>query len=406
MRAKKFLSGTVATVLATAMAVTPVFAENVTGSSLNTNANEYTQEGDTTYVDTIVYSVTLPTDKALTFNLDPEGLLGYFVESSGAGAKSGADTATAGALTDYAGKIVGTGSVEVTNESSVPVTVTAEYYLDSTAASGITVKSAKDSTWDDSSKMMLLEVAASQMSAASTGAVTLGSYRAAAVETPATAGSIASIATSAAMNTTYSAFAIDSTDKTAPTKLVFGLDKAGYQFTYAASNAAFGFERDENAKLEDKNSAVFSLTGFVAKDADWKDQTTTKVKLNCVYTLASYKSLGDGNVTGNNLVIDQSKLEALGGDTVVVVKDGDTITASVGDTTLSFKVQLPTGATSVSQVNFENGSIYKGTVSSTGADVTVSGAVLEAFTKKAATYKAYIAFNGSTEIYTVTFTVS
>ncbi len=312
MRAKKFLSGTIATVLATAMAVTPVFAAgSATGGALP-STQESTQEGDTTYVDTVIYQVTVPTDQALTFNLDPQGLLGYFVEE-----KDGSvDSATAGALTDYAGKIVGTGSVEVTNESSVPITVTAEYSLAATTTGGITVKSAKDSTWDDSSKMMLLEVAASQMSTASTGAVTLGSYRAAAVEAPTTSGAIAAITSASALSTTYSAFAIDSTDKKTPTKLVFGLDKAGYKFTYdaaATTSGPYGYERDESAALGDKNSTVLTLTGYVAKDADWKDQITTKVKLNCVYTFAAYKSLGDGNVTGNNLVIDQSKLEAMGG---------------------------------------------------------------------------------------------
>ncbi|MDE6700276.1 MAG: hypothetical protein K2K10_04590, partial [Acetatifactor sp.] len=108
MKLQKVMAGTLAMALVLTANGMPVSA-----AQANKTGN-LTVEGDTTYVDTTIYKVTLPTSSSLNFTLDPEGLVGFFADS----ANASATTAENADLSSYKGKIVGSGTETIVNESS------------------------------------------------------------------------------------------------------------------------------------------------------------------------------------------------------------------------------------------------------------------------------------------------
>lgn len=99
-----------------------------TGTAENTTGTEITGNGDVSYIDTTVYSVTLPTTNSTKLTIDPQGLLGL-----GAG-----ETATPEELADYAGKITCSATPIVTNLSSEPMKITAKLSLTGSGATAVT----------------------------------------------------------------------------------------------------------------------------------------------------------------------------------------------------------------------------------------------------------------------------
>lgn len=380
MKLQKVMAGTLAMALVLTANGMPVSA-----AQANKTGN-LTVEGDTTYVDTTIYKVTLPTSSSLNFTLDPEGLVGFFADS----ANASATTAENADLSSYKGKIVGSGTETIINESSVPIQLTCKYYL--TNADGITVKTAKDSDWDDAQKMLLLEAVAAKKSVAdATG------YAPTAIDTP-------------AVDASTSVVAISSVDPTAPSTIAFALAAAPYEFK-KGDDGSFTYIPKDGATLDDTQHAVLSLAGFVSSDADWaalaEAQAGSKLTLNCVYSIKGLSQIDTGATNAENVVIDATKLTVANDG----LKDGDTITSYIGDTDLSFQVKMPEGATGVKAINWDfNKKTYT-------MPFTVDGNEVIADTKNVSvsymlntagegTYPLTITFNDSTVKYSLKWVVS
>ncbi len=309
MKLQKVMAGTLAMALVLTANGMPVSA-----AQANKTGN-LTVEGDTTYVDTTIYKVTLPTSSSLNFTLDPEGLVGFFADD----ANASATTAENADLSSYKGKIVGSGTETIVNESSVPIQLTCKYYL--TNADGISVEATKDN-WSDSEKMILLEAVAAKKSV-----VDAGSYTPTAMATP-------------AVDASTSVVAISSVDPAEPSTIAFALAAAPYEFK-KGDDGSFTYIPKDGATLDDTQHAVLSLTGFVSSDADWaalaEAQAGSKLTLNCVYSIKGLTQIDTGAANAENVVIDATKLTVANNG----LKDGDTLTSYQDDTDLSFQVKMP-----------------------------------------------------------------
>lgn len=378
MKLQKVMAGTLAMALVLTANGMPVSA-----AQANKTGN-LTVEGDTTYVDTTIYKVTLPTSSSLNFTLDPEGLVGFFADT----ANASATTAENADLTTYKGKIVGSGSETVVNESSVPIQLTCKYYL--TNADGITVAANKDS-WDDSQNMILLEAVAAKKSDADTTG-----YVPTALATP-------------AVDTTNSVIAISSVDPAAPSSIAFALAAAPYEFK-KGDDGSFTYVPKDGATLDDTQHAVVSLAGFVSSDADWaalsEAQTGSKLTLNCVYSIKGLTQIDTGATNGSNVVIDATKLTVANDG----LKDGDTLTSYIGDTSLSFQVKMPEDATGISAISWVFGKkTYQMPFDTDGNEVIVdtsNGAVSYMLTGAPATCPMTITFADSATKYSLYWTIA
>lgn len=128
-------------VLALSLAGAMVFGTTMpalaaTGTDENTTGNTVTGSGDVSYVDTTVYSVTLPTTATTSLVVDPQGLTGL----------TNGSTATADELEAYAGKITCASTPIVTNLSSVPMKVSVKLAMTGDATPVKTVEAVNDTT--------------------------------------------------------------------------------------------------------------------------------------------------------------------------------------------------------------------------------------------------------------------
>lgn len=132
MQKKKMLAFALATTMILGSSMS-VFA--ATGTGENTTGETVTGEGDVQYVDTTVYSVTLPTSATIKLQVDPQGLLGLT-----------GDSATLEDLEEYAGKITCAATPGVINLSSVPMKVSVEMTLtgDATAVKSVSAVNSTD----------------------------------------------------------------------------------------------------------------------------------------------------------------------------------------------------------------------------------------------------------------------
>ncbi|MDE7269545.1 MAG: hypothetical protein K2N81_03625 [Acetatifactor sp.] len=379
MKLQKVMAGTLAMALVLTANGMPVSA-----AQANKTGN-LTVEGDTTYVDTTIYKVTLPTSSSLNFTLDPEGLVGFFADS----ANASATTAENADLSSYKGKIVGSGTETIVNESSVPIQLTCKYYL--TNADGITVKTAKDSDWDATQKMLLLEAVAAKKSVADAT-----DYAPTAIDTP-------------AVDASTSVVAISSVDSAEPSTIAFALAAAPYEFK-KADDGSFTYVPKDGATLDDTQHAVLSLAGFVSSDADWaalaEAQAGSKLTLNCVYSIKGLSQIDTGAANAENVVIDASKLTVANDG----LKNGDTITSYIGDTDISFQVKMPEDATDISAIAWvAKGKTYKMPFTADGNEVianTGDATVKYMLSSAPGIYPLTIAFAGSTTKYTLNWVIA
>lgn len=381
MKLQKVMAGTLAMALVLTANGMPVSA-----AQANKTGN-LTVEGDTTYVDTTIYKVTLPTSSSLNFTLDPEGLVGFFADD----ANASATTAENADLSSYKGKIVGSGTETIVNESSVPIQLTCKYYL--TNADGISVEATKDN-WSDSEKMILLEAVAAKKSV-----VDAGSYTPTAMATP-------------AVDASTSVVAISSVDPAEPSTIAFALAAAPYEFK-KGDDGSFTYIPKDGATLDDTQHAVLSLTGFVSSDADWaalaEAQAGSKLTLNCVYSIKGLTQIDTGAANAENVVIDATKLTVANNG----LKDGDTLTSYQDDTDLSFQVKMPEDATGISAISWTyKGKAYKMPFTADGNEVTANtsdGAVafmLNSASNTVGTHPLTIAFTDSTTVYKLNWVIA
>lgn len=275
MKAKKLLAAMMAAVLAVSPAT--VFASNVTPIEAPGSGDEIKIDGDNVYVDTLVYKVTLPTSTGLNFNLDPQGVYGYFSNPDGVTNTSPKKEE----LASFAGKIVGVGAHDIKNQSSVPVAVTCDYKLE-TDSDGLEIMTS--GTIDNAKKQVKLNIVGGKTD-------TTGKFTA-------SAGSDA-----------YEAAVGEESSKV---QLVLG--EADYVFK--ESNGSYTYEAATTGTTE--TTAAVSISGQISKDADWSDlsgSSAKKLTLSCVY---SFDGVKDAAPTGLTKTADgfvtagADKLEYLG----------------------------------------------------------------------------------------------
>ena len=347
MKLKKFLAVALSTAMAFTLMVTPVYAEDST--QLGEGSGEVT--GETTYVETTVYKVTLPTISALDFTLDPEGLVGFFTENENATEADAED------LADYAGIIVGTGMASATNKSSVPVLLTCTFSLENYGDTEFIATKRSDltnaETGKESDNKILLEIVPT------------------ATASNATASNATPIEDLTGAGNTVNAIAV-TTDEDAENTIAFALPEAAYKFTKTGNTYAY----TQDTSVDPTGVANFAVTGYVAKDANWKAlaDATDPITLKCVYTFEPLTSIGSGATNNLNVVVDESKLVA-GTGAVPTATDGGTVTLKSTASELKFKLNVPSGAT-VSKVTIcYPGSTKQYPVTTTvdGSTVTVAG---------------------------------
>jgi len=330
MNMKKFLAG----LLTVALVMAPMAAM---ASSTSVEV-----DGDATYVETTKYVVTLPTTSALEFNLDPTGVYGYFKENGGT-------TVTTGDLTDYAGKIVGTGYDKIINKSSVDVVVTCDYKLTSTA-SALNVVTSGDAAVTVTGNDVLLKIIGGTLSGGNYS-VTDGDP-----ETP--------------VGTTSS-------------KAYVGLKAVDYQFQLSGGDLSGGEILYVPVNDADENVAALSIGGKLSKEGDWSalDGASNFLKLSCVYSFKGAKTLDGATIKNGFISSDVNAIEYLdaavgdGGD------EGYSVTASSNVVTISELVGTTVRSavltrTDASTMNLTAGNHFTVTNAAAG-EVTVKQALIE-----------------------------
>lgn len=222
MKTKKFLSF----VLATAMVLGSVMTASATGGTAeDTTGTTVTGKGDVEYVDTKVYSVTLPTTDTLALTVDPQGLTGMI-----------GTEATLEELDEYAGKVFMKSKPVISNRGSVTAKVTAELKLTGDATP---VDSVEAVTSDEANNIFLCAVPSK-------------------VDVSGNAANYVASETEIALTT--SGVTVD-----------FILPGADYQVV--SSGDAYDYKLVDPA--DPGHGTALDFTGWVNKNADWSKYTGT-----------------------------------------------------------------------------------------------------------------------------------
>lgn len=327
MKLKKLVAFGLAATLT--VAPTAVFAADVTAP---TTGEEATVPGGVNYVDTTIYKVTLPTTSGLDFVLDPQGLSALGDDGTG----TIADTDK--------GKIVGGVGTTCMNKSSVPIKLTASFYVTDAAGKA----SASATLVDEASKVtadgneVLLQIVPNGATApTATEAGDLKTY----TGWSSTAGDITAVTATAASGAS---------------KVVFALAPADYEFSKSGNDYAYT-PKAAGSGVTTETIAAFKIAGQVSKGGDWSKFTgdnKESLVLHCVFSFEGLKEIGTDacSSTAAGLVADESKLTTLGlsitkgANTPLTYTAKDTITSvtftKMGDT--AFNVRLNTTQCSVS----------------------------------------------------------
>ena len=286
--------------LAATLTVAPVavFADDATAP---VTGEEATVPGGVNYIDTTVYKVTLPTTTGLDFVLDPQGLSAL-----------DASTPAQPAVADK-GKIVGGVGTTCMNKSSVPIKLTASFYVTDAAGKA----SASATLVDEASKVtadgneVLLQIVPNGATApTATEAGDLKTY----TGWSSTDGDITAVTATAASGASKVVFAL------APADYEFTGDKdAGYEYTPKAAGTGVTTE----------TIAAFKIAGQVSKGGDWSKFTgdnKESLVLHCVFAFEGLKEIGTDacSTTAAGLVADESKLTALTSDLTATMAKGAT----------------------------------------------------------------------------------
>lgn len=303
MKLKKAL----ATMMAVALAVSPM---TVSASELSQPGSQNIDvEGGASYVNTTVYKVTLPTSNSLNFTLDPSGIFGYVKDQTDQG-----NTVTAvdpGDLATFAGKIVGVGSHNIINKSSIPVAVTCDYKL-STTASDISFGTADTPT--------PATVSGNEINLTVVG------------------GNLTVSGNDYIFDEATGADAFSKGIGTNSTKVMVVLDKTDYQYTVSGNQFGYAPSTVSSANLEE--TAGLTIGGCISKDHDWSALTGTNaktVKLSCVYSFKGVKTFVQSDLTADGFVKDSAD------KTQIVYLDGTNAGGSGGSTALTGTYSKATG---------------------------------------------------------------
>ena len=304
MKLKKAL----ATMMAVALAVSPMTV-SASAPLEQPGSQNINVEGGASYVNTTKYKVTLPTNNSLDFTLDPSGIFGYVKDQTDQG-----NTVTAvdpGDLATFAGKIVGVGSHNIINKSSIPVAVTCDYKL-STTASDISFVTAD----------------------APTPATVSGNE----INLTVVGGNLTVSGNDYIFDEATGANAFSKGIGTNSTKVMVVLDKTDYQYTVSGNQFGYAPSTVSGANLEE--TAGLTIGGCISKDHDWSALTgenAKTVKLSCVYSFKGVKTFVQSDLTADGFVKDSAD------KTQIVYLDGTNAGGSGGSTALTGTYSKATG---------------------------------------------------------------
>lgn len=259
-----------------------VFADDATAP---VTGEEATVAGDVNYVDKTVYKVTLPTTTGLDFALDPQGL-----------ATLEGENATYDAT--KSGQVVGGDGTVCINKSSIPIKLTASFYVTDGAGNASTAATLikKTDTIDNDANQVNIQIIPDAGDLDAAAVADLSEYTGWA---------------------TASGVDVTATSASAPTKVVFALAEAEYEFT---GNKTSGYTYSPKAAatgVVTETYAGFKIGGKVSKDADWsaftKATNPETLVLHCVFSFEGLKEIGeDATADGTGaLVVDEAKLTGL-----------------------------------------------------------------------------------------------
>ena len=247
---RKVLALLLATTMVLGSASTVLAAQ---GTGENTTGETITGTGDVSYVDTTIYSVTIPTTAAIDLVVDPQGLSGL------------EGTATAEELAEYAGKITCATKPLITNLSSVPAKVSVKLTLTGDAT-GVTTVAAVDDDTTKAENVLLYAVPS-------------------AVDTEGNAENYVASA---------KGIVLSSTDAT----VNFVLPAAAYNYVEGATeNDPATYELVDG---ETGHGTALAFEGYVNKHADWSayagDSASKSIGMTAVFTFTH--TLDESDVAG------------------------------------------------------------------------------------------------------------
>lgn len=269
---KKFVSLMLAGVLAAGMPLTAFAAVNEPSDvTIST-------EGTINYLNTTVYSVTLPTAGCFNFTIDPQGILSATDTDKTTYTEEKYPNGTAGYIvaTEESGAYI-------KNESSVPIKLTVDAYVTKDDASGeassINLLSLEENgagltnSGIDNNMMLSFDI---------TGDTEDGSMLADAtgIKTESVVPYVLAIVKNGAP-------AEDGSEKA--TQISFALNRASYTFSGTAGNYAYAQDTSTGALPGD--AVGMRLSGFVNTNADWSAYTGDSAEKIIVKTVFAFDKL-------------------------------------------------------------------------------------------------------------------
>lgn len=321
-------------------------------------STDVTTEGSVNYVDTTVYSVTLPTNDCFNFIVDPQGILSA-TDTTGAYSEEKYPAGTAG----YIVATEGTGAY-INNLSSVPIKLTVDAYVESDdstgAASSANLLSMEEfgagliDSGIDNNMLLTFDITNDSLDVTTFADAT-------SIKTETVNPYVIAITKNGKPDT--------AADPTATgTQISFALNKAGYEFVPDGS----GGYLYSMITGEKGDSVGLRLSGFVNRNADWSAYTGATPEKIIVKTVFDFDKLSS-----------DYELSALDGRAHGVLADTDPAYFAgleYDDT------GAPTGATAAGAMDYVVGqgaleipfSFGTGTKEITVAGVNVNGADLTA----------------------------
>ncbi len=264
---KKIVSLMLTGVLFASMPLTVCAAETTPGST------DVTTEGTVNYVNTTVYSVTLPTAGCFDFIVDPQGILSATDATTYPEEKYPAGTA------GYIIAPEGTGAY-INNLSSVPIKLTVDAYVESDDSSGAASNANLLSIEDyvaglldsgiDNNMMLTFDITHDGLDVTTFADAT-------AITSETVEPNVIAI--------TKNGKPADATEKAS--QISFALNNAAYEFTPDGSNG-YTYEMKTGEKGD---SVGLRLSGFVNKNADWSAFTGSSAEKIIVKTVFSFDKL-------------------------------------------------------------------------------------------------------------------
>ncbi|MCM1112015.1 MAG: hypothetical protein NC399_02045 [Muribaculum sp.] len=268
---KKFVSLMLAGVLAAGMPLTAFAATPAEAPSDVTISTE----GTINYLNTTVYSVTLPTAGCFNFTIDPQGILSATDKTTYTEEKYPNGTAGYIVATEESGAYI-------KNESSVPIKLTVDAYVakdEAGAASSINLLSLDEygagltNSGIDNNMMLSLDITDEledgKMLADETG-----------IKTETVVPNVLAIEKNGAP-------AADSEEKA--TQISFALNKASYKFDGTVGN--YTYVPDDAADALPGDAVGMRLSGFVNTNADWSAYAGDSAEKIIVKTVFAFDKL-------------------------------------------------------------------------------------------------------------------